>query len=43
MPLEAAFHAEALYGQQAFNSADARAGLAAFANRESPRFPSRGH
>lgn len=43
MPLEAAFHAEALYGQQAFDSADARAGLAAFANRESPRFPSRGH
>lgn len=43
MPLDAAFHAEALYGQQAFDSDDARAGLIAFANRETPRFPSREH
>lgn len=42
MPLEAAFHAEALYGQQAFTSADAKVGLAAFANRSTPKFPSRG-
>lgn len=41
MPLDAAFHAEALYGQQAFDSDDARAGLAAFAGRTTPRFPSR--
>ncbi|AYJ48366.1 enoyl-CoA hydratase/isomerase family protein [Rhodococcus sp. P1Y] len=41
MPLDAAFHAEALYGQQAFASDDARAGLAAFANRSTPVFPSR--
>lgn len=41
MPLDAAFHAEALYGQQAFDSDDARAGLAAFANRTKPEFPSR--
>ena len=41
MPLEAAFHAEALYGQQAFSSADAAEGLAAFAARREPLFPSR--
>lgn len=41
MPLDAAFHAEALYGQQAFTSADARVGLQAFANRDKPQFPSR--
>jgi len=41
MPQEAAFHAEALYGQQAFASPDAREGLAAFAERRSPVFPSR--
>ena len=43
MPLEAAFHAEALYGQQAFTSEDAAEGLDAFANRRAPRFPSRAH
>jgi enoyl-CoA hydratase/carnithine racemase len=42
MPLDAAFHAEALYGQQAFASEDARVGLAAFAERTVPKFPSRG-
>jgi enoyl-CoA hydratase len=41
MPQEAAFHAEALYGQQAFASPDAREGLAAFASRRPARFPSR--
>lgn len=41
MPLEAAFHAEALYGQKAFDSEDARAGIAAFARREVPKFRSR--
>lgn len=41
MPLDAAFHAEALYGQQAFASSDAREGLRAFTRRESPDFPSR--
>ncbi len=41
MPTEAAFHAEALYGQQAFASADAREGLAAFAERRPARFPTR--
>lgn len=41
MPQEAAFHAEALFGQQAFTSADAREGLAAFAERRTPGFPSR--
>lgn len=41
MPLDAAFHAEALYGQQAFGSADAQVGLEAFASRSTPAFPSR--
>ncbi|KWU68082.1 enoyl-CoA hydratase, partial [Priestia megaterium] len=41
MPLEAAFHAEALYGQKAFDSEDSREGLAAFAERRRPVFPSR--
>jgi enoyl-CoA hydratase/carnithine racemase len=41
MPLDAAFHAEALYGQKAFTSADAAEGLDAFAHRRPARFPSR--
>lgn len=41
MPLDAAFHAEALYGQKAFASPDGREGLRAFASRETPEFPSR--
>jgi len=41
MPTEAAFHAEALYGQQAFRSEDAIEGLAAFAARRNAEFPSR--
>jgi len=41
MPEDAAFHAEALYGQKAFAGADAREGLAAFAEGRTPRFPSR--
>lgn len=41
MPLEQAFHSEALYGQVAFTSADAREGLSAFAERREPCFPSR--
>lgn len=41
MPLDAAFHAEALYGQQAFGSADAQVGLEAFGSRSTPAFPSR--
>lgn len=41
MPQDAAFHAEALFGQQAFNDADAHEGLAAFAERRPPSFPSR--
>lgn len=41
MPAEAAFHAEALYGQRAFVSDDAREGLAAFAERRAPDFPTR--
>ena len=41
MTQEAAFHAEALYGQRAFASDDAREGLRAFADRRPPEFPSR--
>jgi len=41
MPTEAAFHAEALYGQKAFMSDDATEGLAAFAARRPPDFPTR--
>ncbi|GAB3196061.1 crotonase/enoyl-CoA hydratase family protein [Nocardioides hungaricus] len=41
MPAEAAFHAEALYGQRAFTSDDAREGLAAFAERRPADFPTR--
>jgi enoyl-CoA hydratase/carnithine racemase len=41
MPMDAAFHAEARYGQQAFGSADAQEGLAAFAERRAPVFPTR--
>ncbi|WP_456696162.1 enoyl-CoA hydratase/isomerase family protein [Aeromicrobium sp. P5_D10] len=41
MPQEAAFHAEALYGQKAFASDDAREGLEAFASKRAPQFPSR--
>jgi len=41
LPQEQAFHSEALYGQRAFTSADATAGLAAFAARRPPLFPSR--
>jgi enoyl-CoA hydratase/carnithine racemase len=41
MPQDVAFHAEALYGQQAFTSPDAAEGLSAFASRRTPKFPSR--
>jgi enoyl-CoA hydratase/carnithine racemase len=41
LPLEEAFHREAVLGQAAFTSDDARAGLAAFAARTPPVFPSR--
>jgi enoyl-CoA hydratase len=41
LPQDAAFDAEARYGQQAFASDDAREGLAAFAARRPPAFPSR--
>lgn len=41
MPLSAAFHAEALYGQQAFASPDVKEGLAAFSEGRTPLFPSR--
>jgi enoyl-CoA hydratase/carnithine racemase len=41
MPTEAAFHAEALYGQKAFMSGDAVEGLAAFADRRAADFPTR--
>ncbi|AYF97871.1 enoyl-CoA hydratase/isomerase family protein [Protaetiibacter intestinalis] len=40
LPLDAAFDREAELGQQAFTSPDAREGLAAFAARRAPRFPS---
>ena len=43
MPQDAAFHAEAAFGQRAFGSADAVEGLAAFAERRPTRFPSRAH
>ena len=41
MPAEAAFHAEALYGQKAFASTDAQEGIAAFAERRPAVFPTR--
>lgn len=41
LPPEEAFHSEALYGQRAFGSADAREGMAAFKQRRDPEFPSR--
>jgi enoyl-CoA hydratase/carnithine racemase len=41
MPAEAAYRAEALHGQQAFRSPDAKEGLAAFAERRSADFPTR--
>jgi enoyl-CoA hydratase/carnithine racemase len=41
LPQDQAFHSEALYGQKAFTSPDAREGLAAFAERRRPEFPSR--
>jgi enoyl-CoA hydratase/carnithine racemase len=43
MPQEAAFRAEAVFGQRAFTSDDAAEGLAAFAHRRPARFPSRAH
>jgi enoyl-CoA hydratase/carnithine racemase len=43
MPQEAAFHAEAAFGQAAFVSPDAAEGLSAFAERRPARFPSRAH
>ena len=41
MPAEAAYHAEALYGQKAFASSDAQEGIAAFAERRPAVFPTR--
>lgn len=42
LPQDQAFHSEALYGQRAFTSPDAREGLNAFAEHRRPKFPSRG-
>lgn len=41
MPLSAALHAEAVYGQRSFLSADAAEGLDAFRDRRPPRFSTR--
>ncbi|MFE1801483.1 MULTISPECIES: enoyl-CoA hydratase/isomerase family protein [unclassified Streptomyces] len=41
LPQDQAFHSEALYGQKAFTSPDAREGLSAFTERREPDFPSR--
>jgi enoyl-CoA hydratase/carnithine racemase len=41
LPEDAAFETEAVLGQRTFTSPDAAEGLAAFAERRSPRFPSR--
>ncbi|MCQ0021037.1 hypothetical protein [Actinomadura madurae] len=41
LPQDQAFHSEALYGQKAFTSPDAREGMAAFTQRRPPTFPSR--
>jgi enoyl-CoA hydratase/carnithine racemase len=41
MPADVAFHTEAMYGQKAFMSPDAKEGLAAFAERRPAAFPTR--
>lgn len=41
LPLETAFEREALLGQEAFTSDDAREGLAAFGEKRAPAFPTR--